>query len=121
MPDDVRAYLKAQVAKAYANLKQIQLAHIEGVPYSPVGFVFEIAGEMHPAPETCNDVDGLLHVKHLAYFWAVPQVNREKNGNDIEERNNRSQHPRGANRARRGMVLVQSGTNRLAGDRRVDR
>ncbi|VVE56890.1 hypothetical protein PAQ31011_05155 [Pandoraea aquatica] len=71
---DVRSYLMARASEAYTQAAQlpggIQVARIEGVPYSPVGFVFEPhVGEMLPAPVRIEGDTG--EVQHLAYFWAV--------------------------------------------------
>lgn len=74
--EDVRTHLKKCAAHAYAEASSkpevIQIAKIEAVPYSPVGFVFEAnLGEMSPPPERHNGDDGAGDIKHLAYFWMV--------------------------------------------------
>lgn len=64
-----KAYQRFQecVAKGF-----IDIARIEGVIYSPVGFVFEQAPDIiTPAPPTPNGQSATQSYTHQAYFWSI--------------------------------------------------
>ncbi|MDN4571910.1 hypothetical protein DBB29_24945 [Pandoraea cepalis] len=71
---EVEALLMDRAAEAYAQALNepgdVQVARIEGMVYSPVGFVFERnEGNMRPAPvRRPSDVGD---IEYLAYFWTV--------------------------------------------------
>ncbi|MFZ5525889.1 MAG: hypothetical protein ACOZE7_04465 [Pseudomonadota bacterium] len=72
---EVREHLMNQALKRYQQCREaggVEIARIEGVIYSPVGFVFEHAPEIiTPAPPVPAGQPELERYTHQAYFWSV--------------------------------------------------
>ena len=71
---EVQAHIMDRVEAAFAKASEsgegIEIARIEEVVYSPVGFVYELnSGEMHPPPLSRTGTG--QEITHLAYFWAT--------------------------------------------------
>lgn len=75
---DTAAIRQHLINKAYQRYQEcltegpIQTARIEGMIYSPVGFVFEIAPDIiRPEPPTPEGQPYTERYTHQAYFWSV--------------------------------------------------
>lgn len=73
--DAIRAHLINKTHQRYlecVSSGEVQTARVEGMIYSPVGFVFELAPDrLHPAPPTPEGQQEVQRYTHQAYFWSV--------------------------------------------------